>query len=108
MKKEPSLKDSLCLPFCAYYKPGRNEELACRGYEVVKRLMQSGKILPLSDAERRFDRSRAEAVVRALCTACAFQEDGCDFMQDRNAPPCGGFVLLARLVEAGIIEIGDI
>jgi hypothetical protein len=29
-------------------------------------------------------------------------------MMDRQAPPCGGFVLLAQLIEAGIITIDDI
>ncbi len=102
------MKNSLCLPFCAYYKPGKNEELACRGYVVVERLMQSGKIVSAGGADRVFDRNRAEAMVKALCGVCDFQKDGCDFMLDRSVPPCGGFVLLARLLEAGIITINDI
>ncbi len=105
--KEPFLKNSLCLPFCAYYKPGKNEELACRGYQVVERLMQSGKTIPF-DVARDFDRRQAEALVKAMCRACDFRKDGCDFVQDRRAQPCGGFVLLARLLASGVIEIGDI
>jgi len=108
MKKGRSLRKSLCLPFCAYFKPGKNEELACRGYAVVERLLQSGRCLPFAPGGRDFDRIRAEPVVKAVCHACDFQKDGCDFMADRKAPPCGGFVLLARLIEQGVITLVDI
>ncbi len=106
MKK--SLETSLCMPFCTYYKPGKKEELACRGYLVVERLMRSGKIVPANGADKNFDRERAEPLVPVLCRACDFRIDGCDFVLDRKAAPCGGFVLLARLLEDGIIAIEDI
>jgi hypothetical protein len=108
MKKNLPLNKMLCLHFCAYYKPGRNEQLACRGYEVVDRLMQAGKIPPLDNAGSDFDRIRAESMVKVMCSACGFQKDGCDFMLDRSAPPCGGFVLLAQLIETGAIVIEDV
>ncbi len=98
----------LCLPFCSYYKPGKKEELACRGYVVVERIVASGRSLPLRGPGRDFDRAKAESLVQRMCPACDFQEDGCDFMLDRNAPPCGGFVLLVRLLESGSITIEDI
>ena len=109
MKNQTPLHKTLCFPFCVYYKPGKNERLACRGYKVVERLLRKGKIPPLaSDAGRDFDRRRAESIVKTMCKACDFQKDGCDFMLDRNAPPCGGFVLLARLIETGVIVVEDI
>ncbi len=106
--KKKSLETSLCMQFCTYYKPGKKEELACRGYTVVERLMQSGKAVPANGADKGFDHERAEPLVSVLCRACDFHIDGCDFMLDREAAPCGGFVLLARLLEDGIIAIGDI
>jgi len=108
MKKNFPLNKTLCLNFCTYYKPGKNEELACRGYEVVERLMQRGKALAFEGSGTEFDRARAESLVQRMCANCDFRKDGCDFMMDRQAPPCGGFVLLAQLIEAGIITIDDL
>ncbi len=108
MNDNPPLKIALCSNFCAYYKPGKKEELACQGYRVVERLMQAGRSLPLQETCREFDRAQAEPIVQAMCTACDFRVDGCDFMLDRRALPCGGFVFLARLLETGRISIEEI
>jgi len=99
---------TLCLNYCSYYKPGKNEELACRGHEIVQRLIQRGNQLELAGCGREFDRARAEPLVQRICVHCNFQQDGCDFMLDRKAPPCGGFVLLAQHIESGAITIEDI
>jgi hypothetical protein len=45
MEGASSLVKTLCLKHCSYYKPGKNEELACRGFHVVERLMQSGRTI---------------------------------------------------------------
>ncbi len=108
MKKAQSLRHSLCQPFCAYWKPGNNKDLACRGYQVVAGFVQAGRSLPFAPAGRDFDHTRAEVLVNTMCRVCDFQEDGCDFMRDRTVPPCGGFVLLARLLQQGVITIDDI
>jgi hypothetical protein len=108
MKEQSSKNKTLCRHFCAYFKPGKNEELACRGYEVVERLIDRGVIPVPPEGERIFDRARAELLVENLCIHCDFREDGCDFMLDRNAPPCGGFIVLARLIESGTLSVGDI
>jgi hypothetical protein len=99
---------TLCLNFCSYYKPGKNEELVCRGYEIVQRLIQRGNQLEFAGRGRGFDRTKAESLVQRMCVDCSFQQDGCDFMLDRKAPPCGGFVLLAQHIESGVITIEDI
>ena len=99
---------TLCSNFCSYYKPGKNEELACRGYEIVHRLVPRRKLLELAGCGREFDRERAEPLVQRMCVRCNFQQDGCDFMLDRKALPCGGFVLLAQLIDSGAIPIEDI
>lgn len=108
MKKESTLQKKLCLPFCRYYKPGKNEELKCRGYSVVDRLVRDGKIIFFERPDRRFDPARTEALVQALCRACPFEKEDCDFMQDRRLPPCGGYVVLARHVAAGVLSCDDI
>ena len=44
MDRDPKsdLTQAVCLRLCSYYKPGRNEELACRGYLVLERLALRG------------------------------------------------------------------
>ncbi len=108
MKKDIFLRNAVCLPFCAHYKPRKNEGLACRGYRVVERLLKSGRSLPFEAAAGYRERREDESMVKAMCHACDFQKDGCGFILDRNAQPCGGFVLLARLLAAGALTIEDI
>ncbi len=64
--------------------------------------------MDLAGGSREFDRTRAEALVQRMCVRCSFEPDGCDFMLDRKASPCGGFVLLAQLIENGVIALEDI
>ncbi len=108
MRIESPLEQTLCLKYCAYYKPGKNEALACRGYVVVERILHEGKNLVLDDHRRKFEPAAGELIVTTMCTACDFYEHDCDFMQNRAARPCGGFVLLEQLLGAGAITIEDI
>ncbi|HUJ19703.1 MAG TPA: hypothetical protein VL197_17075 [Nitrospirota bacterium] len=107
MRKDQGIGKTLCLNFCAYYKPGRNEELACRGYRVIERLTKQGRRIPLERKEQERDAMTDDAVIRRLCVACDFRKDGCDFAMDRKAQPCGGFLLLGQLLRAGIITPDD-
>lgn len=108
MKKIQSLEQALCLTFCSYYKPGKNEELACRGRTVVERLLQNGRMIVFDKSEKKIDSATAEMIVQKMCMSCDFHERDCDYMQDRAAPPCGGFILLAQLLSLGELAIEDI
>ena len=108
MKDNLPLEQTLCLKFCSYYKPGRNEELACKGYMVVERLLREGKSLFVESNSSESNPVQADKIVKTLCIDCDFHEQDCDFMQDRTARPCGGFVLLERLLGSGVITIEDI
>ncbi len=98
----------LCSNFCAYYKPGKNEGLSCRAHDVVQQLIRRGKLTDLAGPCGKFDCAKAESLVEWICVTCGFQDNDCDFMLDRKAPPCGGFVLLARLLEEGAVTPEDI
>src|SRR3990172_9206857 len=102
------LEQTLCLKFCSYYKPGKNEELACKGYMVVERLLREGKGLAIESNKNDSKPVSADTLVKTLCIACDFHEQDCDFMQDRAARPCGGFILLERLLGSGVITLEDI
>ncbi len=107
--KNEALVQLLCIPFCAYYKPGRNEELLCRGALIVERLMLSGKdVFSGGTKLTGSDEAASDVVVQALCESCDFYDHDCDFAQDRKARPCGGYVLLSRLLGAKMISIEDI
>jgi hypothetical protein len=108
MTKNPTLEQTLCLKFCSYYKPEKNEELACKGYVVVERLLREGKRLVFENTSCESGPGPADRMMRTLCISCDFHEQDCDFMQDRTARPCGGFVLLAKLLGSGVIAIEDI
>ncbi|MGE5173692.1 MAG: hypothetical protein ACM3MD_07680 [Betaproteobacteria bacterium] len=109
MKKDESLIQALCLPYCRYYKQGKNEELLCMGAVVVKRLMQSGRQLSGEKKHRHgADRATIELMVTHLCSECDFRKNDCDFARDREADPCGGFELLTALLSSRVITIEDI
>lgn len=108
MKKNRFLDTALCSQFCSYYKPGKKEELACRGHEVVEQLLRQGRSISFYNSGKKPDRATAEALVKELCMTCPFFAQGCDFMQDRSAHPCGGFMLLSQLLESGAIMLADI
>jgi hypothetical protein len=108
MTDNAPMEQTLCLKFCSYYKPGKNEELACKGYMVVERLLREGKSLVLESNSSELNPVLADKMVKTLCIACDFHEQDCDFMQDRAARPCGGFIFLERLLGFGVITVEDI
>jgi hypothetical protein len=109
MRKNEALVQTLCLPYCHYYKQGKNEDLLCRGALVVERLILSGRGLmgPGKD-QYHADPATRELMLHRLCIACDFRENDCDFARDLRAQPCGGFILLTGLLRSGMITIEDI
>lgn len=108
MKKKAPLIQTLCLKYCPYFKPDKNEELACRGYDVVERLMQAGRSVTPERAGISADTEVTDQLVQALCSACSFHEHDCDFFHDLVSKPCGGFMLLSQLLGSGRITIDEI
>ena len=101
----------LCRKFCSYYKPSKDESLACMGYLVVERLSEDGMEMEMMfpSAEGRPEASVEKLLVKSMCTHCPFYEDGCDFVQDvPDASPCGGFVLLGKMCEIRAVSVGEI
>jgi hypothetical protein len=74
----------------------------------VEQLQRAGTTIVFQLRTQTPDLSRNELLVQKMCTTCDFSERDCDFMQDRTAPPCGGFVLLAQLLDSGSLLIEDI
>ena len=108
MEETSPLVKTLCLKYCSYYKPGKNEELACRGFRVVERLMQAGRTILIENPGISADRQVMDQLIQSLCSVCIFHEYDCDFFQDRVSQPCGGFVLLSQLLGSERITIAEI
>ena len=110
-KKQKNLQQAVCLPYCTYYKPGRNEELACQGFVVVQHLIDIGDISAGISLEKPVHPvpppDGSESVLREhMCVACPFYEEDCDFiLSGGSARPCGGFALLLHLLGTGSITI---
>jgi hypothetical protein len=103
------LINKLCLKFCPYYKPSKDEELACMAYIVLERLMEKGDKIPFEKPGKAVATSTVETLAENLCVVCPFHENDCDFAERKeNALPCGGFTLLGHLIEEKIILIDDI
>jgi hypothetical protein len=108
MEGTSPLVKTLCSKHCSYYKPGKNEELACQGFHVVERLMRSGKTILMENPGVSADKQVMDQLIQSLCSVCTFHEYDCDFFQDRVSQPCGGFVLLSQLLGSGKITIAEI
>jgi hypothetical protein len=108
MSKKQSLEQALCASFCSYYKPGSKEDLACKGYTVLERLLQVKKTNIPDQCASVFDSRTADMLVQKMCATCDFHENDCDYMQNRTSSPCGGFILLAQLFMSKEIVAEDI
>jgi hypothetical protein len=106
---ENSLRERLCLKFCAYYKPSKNEELACKGFLVIEGLIKEGKEISFIKSEKLLEADTEKILRENLCVSCPFNESDCDYaQQEEGASPCGGFLLLGRLLETQVVTVDNI
>lgn len=100
--KDPDYTGIICRGFCTFYKEGK-EELHCGGYEILRRALTPAELeglsslCPCGDTLKLQIPPEEEEMRRLVCETCAFVIDGCDYRQDRSAPPCGGYHLLRAL-----------
>lgn len=102
------IRNKLCRNFCKYYKPSKKEEFACIGFLAIERLIGRGKRIPFRAFKERMHLLTQEVLIKNLCVLCPFYEDDCDFVRQKGAPPCGGFLLLGHLLETKAISIDNI
>lgn len=102
---------TICASYCRYYKPYKNEEPKCAGYDAVMRLAQfirDGIPSSLRNARGHEQRIISEVISR-VCNNCPFCADDCDFMDSSGMlEPCGGFLVLAELLASKKIRPEDI
>jgi hypothetical protein len=73
----------VCEKLCAFYKPGKSEELKCGTFLFLKRNLTTREV---------------REAAREACEQCDFLADGCDFRQGLDSPPCGGYTVIEHLL----------
>jgi hypothetical protein len=107
--QEANLRKKLCRTFCKYYKPSKKEELSCMGFRVIERLILRGDCVPFGEFAVVPGRLTQETLVQEMCAFCPFYDDDCDFVKGKeHSTACGGFILLARLLETRVIAVDNI
>lgn len=103
------IREKLCRNFCEYYKPSKDEGLACKGFQIVDKLTEEGLEISFKKSGRKIKRDTEEALILNMCKSCSFYENDCDFVMKKAVYlPCGGFIFLGQLIEMDIIGIDDI
>ncbi len=101
---ESNLADErICRAHCIFFKPERKEEERCRGYTLALILADKGCLPELNPTSPPFNPDFKRSFLWThVCQACPFLVDGCDFTSPEppeNCLPCGGMVLLSRLLQ---------
>jgi hypothetical protein len=114
-----NLRVNLCKKFCAYFKPSKKEDLVCEGFTVIERCLSNGKPIVFDMPDKGYAYETQEMLTQDICRVCPFYQNDCDFIlsqlssplnreETKRPLPCGGFILLAYLLESNIIKIDDI
>jgi hypothetical protein len=128
------MNKSICKIFCTYYKPDKDEDLACLGFLVIEKLVGQGVTFSCEKRDSILNPADSERLFRDMCIRCSFYENDCDFAlvfrtnsgrdsvsstpassaarylseKERIPSPCGGFILLGYLLGENIVNIDDI
>ena len=108
-------QDWICQPWCMFFVAGEKEEMACLGARVAERLLAAGRIdaahVNAAEKNRSVWEARRQDLGEILCGKCEFRAEDCDFQSPHPADdlePCGGYIVLAHLLENRIIDPADI
>lgn len=102
----------ICKDHCSFFKSDRKETDRCRGYTLLCAITDQKAPPQLSKAAKPFDPSfETSFFYQHVCERCPFLIDGCDFTSPHppnGCLPCGGLVLLSRLVNDGVLGESEI
>ena len=113
--KNEDLITKICIPFCSFYKEGK-EEMLCRGADIFRRIFSHSRgkyFLSL------FDRNeicpsviyQTGEFLEKVCKNCEFYITGCDFTDPdfkRYSPPCGGYIAIVSLIKEDKITLQEL
>ncbi len=99
------LRRLVCKAHCAYYKPLKDEGLACLGFLVIERLFEKSGDRPSGKPEKLSWTITESILSEDLCVGCPYRAEDCDFAAEvEGALPCGGFIFLGILLEKKILS----
>ncbi|MBS3809031.1 MAG: hypothetical protein KGY38_02605 [Desulfobacterales bacterium] len=113
--QKADFKAYICRPWCMFFSEDEKEEMACLGARVAARLAENGCIR--TDEIRNVIKDRdvwekhRAGLGRILCRVCEFCAEDCDFQSlepSEDLEPCGGYIVLAHLLENGAVELRDL
>ena len=107
-------KDDICRPFCIFYKEGRKEETACQAARVAAVLVRQRRIslkqFSSSVQDRHLWLKHKHTITLSVCRQCPFMKADCDFQSEApsdDLEPCGGYAVLAGLLENQVVDTVD-
>lgn len=117
--KQSELIRIICKEHCVYYKEGEKEEMACGAYDEIE---ASNSLGGLSSKLERIEPGvhdplapNAKLLKERFCPTCEFYIEGCDYTDPeysgggkRPPRPCGGFIVLVRLMDNRDVTIEEI
>ena len=105
----------LCAPYCSFFRPGKDEELACNGFSVLMKLAASGLEIGVRPEKRDLQEKTEKDLFDAMCSRCPFFKEDCDYASwqrgelaarlRKEVNPCGGFFFLGLCIEHGSMDI---
>ena len=102
--KELIYSDIICRGFCSFFKEGK-DDILCGGYKLLMDNLTPNELEQLTRLVDRVEGLKKqippddETLFELVCSRCDFYIDGCDYRQDRSGPPCGGFILIEKLIK---------
>lgn len=88
----------ICKGFCRFYKEGK-EELSCGTYAFLfERFTPEELSREIRAIRTQPEFSHDEQIRKLICERCGFIEDGCDFIEGLDSPPCGGYTIVEWLL----------
>lgn len=101
--KDKVYTDIICKKFCKHYKEGK-EGLACGGYVFLTNNItphELKSIITMGELKKNLNNripSGNKEMLTLVCKKCEFFIGGCDYAENRSGPPCGGYILIERLL----------
>lgn len=102
--KEDIYKEIICKGFCRYYKDGR-DELYCGGYKVLRENVTINELRTIDNFLKKDShvfknlRDLKKELEEMVCNGCDFFVDGCDFVSSESDHPCGGYLIISKIIQ---------
>lgn len=102
MDNKKHLIDLICKGYCKFYRKNKDEKLSCEGFNFFEKSFTPFSINSTGKYNIPSNFKYDSILMNILCKKCDFLIDGCDYRDKschNRAFPCGGFILLNKLLE---------